>query len=87
MAEELVSKCAVVVVALWVAVGLFAVSGWAAMFLAPDGWRWAVMLATTACATSAVAAVFHIKLYVTRVCSLIRAASGLDSSEGLRLMR
>lgn len=88
MCEQLVSKAAVVATVLWVTVtGLIAAS-WAVILTDPESWRLGGLLGVTACALSAGAATWHVKLYSIRVVNLIRATSGLDGEAGtLRPLR
>ena len=76
-----VSKAALVVVSLWGLVLALVLAAWAVAMMNPDAWSVAAVLAMTGCATSALAATLHIRLFATRICRLIRATSGLDGPE------
>lgn len=73
-----VSRSSIVAVVWWSLVAAFIGAGWLIIALQPSAWRWAGASIGTGCATSAVAATMHIRLYVMRTCGLIRAAHGLD---------
>jgi membrane protein implicated in regulation of membrane protease activity len=67
---------------LWLAVfGLLGAAGVALGSAAvPDAW--ALWLSAVGCATSAVAAVVQIRCMLSRMCRLIRAATGFDAEDG-----
>lgn len=79
MHESFISRTQIVAAALWVLVGSLIGSAWLVVAFAPGNWEWAGLLAATGCATSALAAVAHLKVYSVRLCSLIRVTSGLES--------
>ena len=80
MNDGYVSKCALGAAVLWVLVAGLITAAWVVALSVPHHWVVAGMLATTACALSALAAVVHIRLFVGRVIRLIRACNGLESS-------
>ena len=87
MSENFISKTVVAAFVLWAAVFALIAAAWIAMGVDPGMWRFAGLLAATACATSAGAATLHIKTYSLRTCNLIRATAGLDSCEPVRSLR
>ncbi len=62
----------------WTVVAGLMAGAWGVILIAPEHWKIAGLLATSACVTSAVAATLSIKIYAARQCALIRALSGLD---------
>lgn len=66
----------IILYGLWAWVGCTIVAGWALMWA--DVPYMAQMLGFTACASSAVAAVAHVRCYFLRVCRLIRVTHGVD---------
>lgn len=65
--------------ALWALVFMFVVVGWICM--AANQIHLAIMLAFTACATSAVSATWTIRTFSERTQALIRIAFGLDGQQ------
>lgn len=78
MHEEFVSRTSLLAMTLWVVVVLLLAMAWLVAIQRPDWWLWAGMLAATGLAVSAVAATAHMRIYAVRMCSLIRATSGLE---------
>lgn len=63
----------------WVATAALLVAAWMAWALGgPDSIYFALLIAETACVTSAVAAVLQIRTYSARVCRLIRVTHGIE---------
>lgn len=80
------SSSKVVAGAAWAWVVLLGVIGWIFFFVGLTGpqdlgagtmQRFAMMFLLSSCVSAAVAATFHIRCYVVRICSLIRATSAL----------
>ena len=69
----------VVAMACWLMTGGLLLVAWTAYALGGSVYA-AILVAETACACSAVAAVMHIKLYAARVCRTIRLTAGIDRS-------
>lgn len=78
MHEGFVSRTSLVAALLWVTVVKLFVLAWVVAVLREEWWLWAGMLAATGLVVSAVAATTSMRLYALRVCSLVRATSGLD---------
>jgi len=88
MHDSTVQLSRVIATALWTCVGILLAAAWILILFLPSAWAIAGMLGGTACATSAAAAVAHIRCYSARICSLIRATSGMTSPmEPTRLAR
>jgi uncharacterized membrane protein len=80
MHEDYVSRAAVVVMFLWVAAGALIIAVWIfALSGVPHVYQYAV--GTTGMATLAVAITCQVRLYVVRLCALMRATTGLDSPD------
>lgn len=75
MNEGYYPQCRVWAWIAWTAVVGLLVAAWLLLLLDQDHWRVAGLLAFTACAGSAIAATLHIRSFLVRVCSLVRAAS------------
>lgn len=69
-----------------IVVGLMTVA-WGVMLLAPGHWQIAGMFAATACATSAYAAVLHLRCYAVRIAGLVRAMGSVQSEDRPRPVR
>lgn len=78
--DGLVSKWNVAAGVAWAAVVGFIVAAWA-VFLGGENWPLAGMLAFSACATSAAAAVLHVRGYFVRLCRVVRLTNGLGQDE------
>lgn len=88
MEEDYVSKTSVIAYTLWALVAVLMGAAWTLSLVAPDRWHTCVLLACSACGTSALAATAHIKNYAQRMCALIRATKGLMPTDGsLRSLR
>lgn len=68
-------------VAAWTGSGVLLAFGWAMILFAPDRWLLGGMCAATACVFAVIAAVMQVRIYVVKVCALIRRTSGLSSVE------
>lgn len=77
MDENYVSKSSVIAYCLWGMVAALMGAAWLIGVFWSEQWHYSVLLACTGCATSALAATAHIKLYAQRLCAVIRAATGL----------
>lgn len=74
MHEGFVGRTTVIAICLWVLVAGLMLAAWLVITLAGgDSWKIGGMLAASACATSAIAAAFQIRVYMLRTCALIRA--------------
>lgn len=63
----------------WATTALMLLVAWTAWILGgPEHAYFALLVAETACATSAVAAVLHLRCYSARICRLVRVANGLE---------
>lgn len=82
MIDEYVNKGKVAANVLWTVVVALMVAGWVAMLLVPHHWKIGGMFAATSCATSAFAAVLHIRCYMVRLAGLVRATSSIQHDEG-----
>ena len=76
MNEDLVSRGSVVAGAAWLVVAGLLAAAWLVMLLSPSRGV-ALLLAATACASSAVAAVLQMRTYVVRICVVIRSTANL----------
>ena len=85
MHEPFVSLAKVVAYTMWALVILLTLSAWLVWAMNPDG-PW-VLLATTACASSAIAATAQMRLYCSRVCRLLRQGFDMDAEHGVRSLR
>lgn len=74
MHDEYVSKEKVAANVMWAVVVGLMVTAWGVMLLTSH-WRIAGMFAATSCATSAYAAVLHLRCYAVRLAGLVRASS------------
>lgn len=74
MNEDQYPRCLVWAWVAWVATLVLLTSAWIVMLI-PDDIRLAFLLGGSGCMMSAVAATLHIRSFMVRVCSLIRAAS------------
>lgn len=68
----------------WLAVVGLMSTAWVVMIVDPAAWRYAGLLAASSCATSAWAAVLHIRANQVRVCNLIRSCTERLSTEPQR---
>lgn len=85
MNEDYFLRCRVYAWIGWAVVLALIVSAWAVMVVGVHEWRIAFLLGGSGCAMSAVAATLHIRSFMVRVCSLVRAASYKPvDGEGLR---
>ena len=75
MHEGMISTGKVFAGVLWTWVGGLLVAAWFVALLAPGDIEFAALLAATACASSALAAVFHIRCFFVRQSHLIRAST------------
>lgn len=75
MNENYYPRCRVWAYAAWMVVAALLAAAWLVMLLDWHDWRIAGLLAFSACTGSAVAATLHIRSFMVRVCSLVRAAS------------
>lgn len=77
--EPQYSRGVVVAAAGWAITGLMLMVAWTAWIVGgPQHIYFALLVAETACATSAVAAVLHLRCYSARICRLVRVANGLQ---------
>lgn len=82
MIDEYVDKGRVKANVGWTAVVAMMAVGWAVILLAPDHWKVGGMFAASSCATSALAAVLHIRCYIVRLACLVRATGAVERKEG-----
>lgn len=82
MIDEYVNKGRVTANVVWAGVAALIVVAWGVVLFAPEHPRIGGMVAATACALSAFAAVMHIRCYVVRLACLVRASSSLERPEG-----
>lgn len=87
MIDEYVNKGQVTANAVWSVVAGLIAAAWAVVLMAPDHLVIGGMLAATACALSAFAAVLHIRCYVVRLAGLVRATSSIQNDGGPRPVR
>lgn len=81
MIEDYVSKEKMHASVAWaVVVGLMAI-GWSVMLATPEYWKVAGMFAATSCATSAYAAVLHLRCYAVRIAGLVRAINSVQHED------
>lgn len=80
MHEELVSRAAVLAILFWAVAGFFVLLTWV---LALEGMPQRYLLATAVTTVGAftVAAVWQIRLYITRLAQLVRVGCGLERPE------
>lgn len=78
--EGYISKTALSVAALWLVVVLLVVAAWLVILVKPDHWRVGGMLAASSCVLGSFTATIHNRLYVRRICGVVRATSGLDDA-------
>lgn len=76
--EPRFSTYSVIAMTCWVATGLLLAVAWVSWMVGGEPYV-AILVAETACVGSAVAAVAHIRVYVARLCRVIRVGSGLQS--------
>lgn len=76
-------RCRVYALFAWVTTLVFILAAWVVMLFAEDQWKLAFLLGGTGCAMSAVAATLHIRSFIVRICSLVRATNGLSVDEGV----
>lgn len=74
MHEDYFLSCKVFAMVAWAIVGALLTASWLVMLFDADEWQLPVMLIGSACVSSAVAAVLHIRSYVVRLCAVIRAS-------------
>lgn len=85
MNEDYFLRCRVYAWCAWALTGALVAAAWLVAITDPGDWWLSVMLAVTGLALSAVAATLHIRSFMVRVCSLVRAASYKPvDGEGLR---
>lgn len=86
MNEDYFARCKVYAWMAWFATSVFIGAAWIVMVFDPHDWWLSVLLGVTGLALSAVAATLHIRSFMVRVCSLVRAASPVELPEdgGLR---
>lgn len=85
MHESMISASKVIAAALWIWVTILLATGWT-MVLAPgERPQLAMGFFSTACATSALAAVLHIRCYFVRLGQLVRANNRVAANEEGRL--
>lgn len=85
MNEDYFMKCRVYAWLAWFGTAVLIGASWIVMIFDPEDWWLAVLLGLTGLACSAVAATLHMRSFMVRVCSLVRAASYKQvDGEGLR---
>lgn len=85
MIENYFMRCRVYAWGAWGLTATLIGAAWIVAIVAPHVWWVSVMLGVTGLAMSAVAATLHIRSFMVRVCSLVRAASYKPvDGEGLR---
>lgn len=84
MNEDYYPRCRVWAAIAWAVTVALVVAAWAVLMSAPGHWRLGFLLGGSGCAMSAVAATVHIRSFMVRVCSLVRAASHAELPNGLR---
>lgn len=82
MIEQAVDLGKLVAGAAWAVVALLIAAAWVVGLLV--NWQIGMLLATSACALSAAAAVLHIRCFMVRVLALIRATSQSSDESVLR---
>ena len=88
MNENLILKCRVYAWLCWACVLAFMTAAWMVAAFDPRGWHVAALLALSGCATSAAAATLHIRSFMVRLSSLVRATSFRQfDAHGLRPVR
>ena len=86
MNEGYVSRTAIAAAVAWLVVGAFMAGAWLLATLGAE-MCYVVLMATTGCASSAVAATLHIKTYMARLGRLARALSGVERERTLSAVR
>lgn len=80
--EGYVSKVAIGVITMWGTVFVLLFAAWVVLLVASHVWPVGVMLAATSCVLAGFTSTIHNRLYVARVCGVIRATSSLESEVG-----
>lgn len=70
---------------LWAVVVKLIAAAWVVGLWAPESWLVAGLLASTGCATSALAATMQIRVYACRVSRLVRVTSGLSAGQDAQI--
>lgn len=86
MIDEYVNRGNVNAGVAWAVVVALMVTGWVVILTTPH-WQVGGMFAAMACASSALAAVLHIRCYAVRLAGLVRAARSIQDVEGPRPIR
>lgn len=81
MNEQYFMTCRVWAAAAWAATVGLIFAGWMVLLFDQEHWMIGGILAASGCAMSAVAATLHIRSFMVRMCSLIRAAHSVDLSD------
>lgn len=76
-----ISKTALSVMGMWAVVLILLGSAWAVTVFISHHWVIGGMLAASACTLAGFTSTVHNRLYVARVCGVIRATSGLDAMD------
>jgi len=80
-----VSMTKVVMAAMWTLVVALGLTSWG-LGIAGE-WNWAFLVGLTGCATSAAAAVAHIRCYALRVCALVKASGAITEARRVSRLR
>jgi predicted small integral membrane protein len=85
MQENYYPTCRIWAWIAWAVTVALIVAAWTLMLVGETHWRLAFLLGGTGCTTAAVAATLHVRSFMVRLSSLVRAASYRDvAGEGLR---
>lgn len=76
--EGYISKVALSVIIMWMAVLGALIAAWVVVVAMPERWLVGGMLAASACVLAAFTSTIHYRIYVARICGVVRATSGLE---------
>lgn len=77
--ENYVSKSALAAMVLWGAAVSLMTAGWVVALATPVRWQIGVLLVATSLLVAGFAIVIHIKVFMARICRLIRVTSGFET--------